>query len=170
MDYPSSENPYFENSMSMGFGTASGTSDYHEGFTSQSLYPATMGTSDYYQGFTSESVQPAFGGTSDYYQGFTSESVQPGLGGEEDYYQGFTSQSLTPGFGGEYIDKEGQVSESMYPGFSGLYRLELLDSVNVGGSIITMSGSYEDFSNVALYGANSSTKINTYDSFNMPSL
>tara|TARA_Y100001963_G_scaffold131727_1_gene189444 strand:- start:3427 stop:9828 length:6402 start_codon:yes stop_codon:yes gene_type:complete len=170
MDYPSSENPYFENSMSMGFGTASGTSDYHEGFTSESMYPATMGTSDYYQGFASESVQPAFGGTSDYYQGFTSESVNPGLGGEEDYYQGFTSQSLTPGFGGEYIDKEGQVSESMYPGFSGLYRLELLDSVNVGGSIISMSGSYEDFSNIALYGANSSTKINTYDSFNMPSL
>ena len=170
MDYPKLENPYFENSMSAQPITASGTSDYYQGFTSESVFPATTGTSDYYQGFTSESVHPAFSGTSDYYQGFTSESVHPGLGGTSDYYQGFTSESLVPSFGGEYKDTQGQISESLYPAFSGIYRLELFDNVDIGGSTITMSGSFEDFSNVALYGPNSSTTIDSYDTFLKPSL
>jgi hypothetical protein len=170
MDYPTIENPYFENSMSMGFGTASATSDYYEGFSSESMYPATMGSSDYYQGFMSESVSPAFTGTTDYYQGFASESIYPGATGTTDYHQGFTSQSLTPAFGGEFIDKEGFVSESMYPGFSGLYRLELYDNIDINSDALTFSGSYEDFSNVLVDGPNSSTKIKTYDVFNTPSL
>jgi hypothetical protein len=170
MDYPTVENPYFENSMSMGFGTASATSDYYEGFSSESMYPATMGTSDYYQGFMSESVHPAPYGTSDYYQGFMSESVHPAPYGTSDYYEGFSSQSLIPSFGGEFIDKDGVVSESMYPSFGGLYRLELYDNIDINADILTFSGSYEDFSNILTDGPNSSAKIKTYDTFNTPTL
>ena len=92
------------------------------------------------------------------------------MGGTSDYYQGFTSESLVPSFGGEYKDTQGQISESLYPAFSGIYRLELFDNVDIGGSTITMSGSFEDFSNVALYGPNSSTTIDSYDTFLKPSL
>ena len=167
---PERENTYWEDSIDLNYAeSASGQYLDTEGFISESTHPGLSGTEDYFQTFISESTTPGLDGTSDYYQTFISESAIPGLNGTQDYYQSFISESVVPNLFGLYVDTEGFVSESVYPGLKGEYG-DYTSSIDINTDVLTFSGTYEDFSKVATYGPNSSTGIDTYETFHMPSL
>ena len=167
---PEIENTYYEDFIDLNYAeSASGQYLDTDGCISESIYPSFTGTEDYYQTFISESMYPSFTGTQDYYQTFISESMYPSFVGTQDYYQTFVSESVIPSFFGQYLDTDGFISESMYPSFTGEHN-DYTSSINIFSDIFSWSGTYEDFSTLSLYGPNSSTTIDTYDTFLMPSL
>ena len=85
------------------------------------------------------------------------------------YYEDSIDLNYAESASGQYLDIDGFISESMYPSFTGTQDY-YQSSINLFKDVFSWSGTYEDFSTTSLYGANSSTTIDTYDTFLMPSL